>query len=81
MVLQVSILRTIPRQIIEFENGVPKFKNQVLKEIIEEAEAEDTQVFVIAVTGTARCGKSFLINVLQTYLDYYAKVCVISASQ
>ena len=70
----MSAIRDEPQQIIQFQGETPEFKTDVLKEIIIKGGAEDSEVFVIAVTGVLRCGKSFLINLLETYFDYYAKV-------
>ena len=71
---QIRTVRTEPKQVIQFEGETPEFNTEVLKEIIIQGGAEDSEVFVIAVTGVQRCGKSFLINLLETYFDYYGQV-------
>ena len=70
----MSAIRDEPQQIIQFQGETPEFKTEVLKEIIIKGGAEHSEVFVIAVTGVLRCGKSFLINLLETYFDYYGQV-------
>ena len=71
---QIHTVRAEPKQILQFEGETPEFNTEVLKEIIIQGGAEDNEVFVIAVTGVKRCGKSFLINLLETYFDYYRQV-------
>ena len=46
----------------------------VVKEMIEECNLDDKPVYVVAITGEYRSGKSFLLSLLKTYIDYYAEV-------
>ena len=71
---QIHTVRAEPKQIIQFDGETPEFNKDVLEEISIQGGAEDSEVFVIAVTGVKRCGKSFLINLLETYFDYYGQV-------
>ena len=70
----MSSAPTKPELIATFDNDQPKLKVHVLEEMIEKAKAKDKQVVVISITGVFRSGKSFLLNLLEIYLEYYYKV-------
>ena len=46
--------------------------------MIEEADLMNKNVYVIAISGVYRSGKSFLLNLLYTYMAYYIKVIIAS---
>ena len=62
---------------IELDGDEPKFKIDVLQQMIEEAGIKHKNVYVIAVSGVYRSGKSFLLYLLYTYLEYYTQVTAI----
>ena len=62
---------------IELDGDEPKFKIDVLQQMIEEAGIKHKNVYVIAVSGVYRAGKSFLLYLLYTYLEYYTQVTAI----
>ena len=70
----MSSAPTKPELIATFDNDRPKLRVHVLEEMIKKAKAKDKQVVVIGITGVFRSGKSFLLNLLETYLEYYSKV-------
>ena len=70
----MSSAPTKPELIATFENDRSKLRVHVLEEMIKKAKAKDKQVVVISITGVFRSGKSFLLNLLETYLEYYSKV-------
>ena len=72
----MSSAPTKPELIATFENDRSKLRVHVLEEMIKKAKAKDKQVVVISITGVFRSGKSFLLNLLETYLEYYSKVDV-----
>ena len=70
----MSSAPTKPELIATFENDRSKLRVHVLEDMIKKAKAKDKQVVVISITGVFRSGKSFLLNLLETYLEYYSKV-------
>ena len=42
--------------------------------VINNGGAEGLPVFIVSITGVLRSGKSFLLNLMKLYLDYYEKV-------
>ena len=65
------------KKIIEFEKDqdekpVAVFNNKALDEALE--GFENVPILVICVTGEFRSGKSFLLNLLVTYLNHLNKV-------
>ena len=46
----------------------------VLREMIVDAGATEKEVFIIGITGVYRSGKSFFLNLLHIFLEYYSKV-------
>ena len=64
------------KKVIEFKNEQPCYAGSALKKMIDKAKAMDKEVFVICITGVSRSGKSFLLNLLQIYLEHYSKVNV-----
>ena len=70
----MSSTSTKPELVAKFDEDRTKLKANVLEEMIKNAKAKDKQVVVISITGVFRSGKSFLLNLLETYLEYYSKV-------
>ena len=62
---------------IELDGGEPKFKIDILQQMIEEAGIKHKNVYVIAVSGVYRSGKSFFLNLLYTYLEYLSQVTTV----
>ena len=54
----------------------PTFDTKAFNSIIKKGKAEDLPVFVVSITGVLRSGKSFLLNLMKIYLDYYIKVTI-----
>ena len=68
-----SAFRTLhPVRILDFDGCQPIFESDKLAELL--AGVTDTNVFVISITGAYRTGKSFLLNLLKCYLDYFTQV-------
>ena len=70
----MSSVSTKPELIATFDDGRPKLRVHVLEDMIKKAKAKDKQVVVISITGVFRSGKSFFLNLLETYLEYSSKV-------
>ena len=51
---QGSMIPTEPEVIVEFDGETPVFKTEVLKNLITRSGDEDTDVFVICITGVFR---------------------------
>lgn len=60
--------------VIELKGENAEYHADVLKKMIDEANIRDKEVYVIAISGVYRSGKSFFLNLLNTYMDYYSKV-------
>ena len=52
----------------------PQFDLPAFDSVIQQADAEDRPVFVVSITGVLRSGKSFILNLMKIYLDYYENV-------
>ncbi|KAF6033677.1 hypothetical protein EB796_008013 [Bugula neritina] len=65
-----------PVEIVTFpediENGAPTFLLKRFRSILEKQGAKKLPVFIISITGVFRSGKSFLLNLMKTYLEYYS---------
>ena len=59
---------------IELRGGTPTYQVDALKSMIKKADLDFKNVYVIAISGVYRSGKSFLLNLLYTYIEYYIKV-------
>ena len=68
-----------PVCVVDFDRTKPVFKMEKLKELLE--DVLPNQVFVIGISGAYRTGKSFLLNYLKWYLDYWVQVSLISQNQ
>ena len=73
----MSSAPTKPELIATFDNDQPKLRVHVLEEMIKNAKAKDKHVVIISITGVFESGKSFLLNLLETYLEYYSKVDIL----
>jgi len=57
------------------EKDIPKFRVQEIETLINAGFAfRRKKFFLVSITGVYRSGKSFLLNLMQTYLDHYQKV-------
>ena len=65
---------TTPRTVVDFDDATASYKLSEIESLITGADAWDTEVFVLSITGVFRGGKSFLLGLFQTYLDYICKV-------
>lgn len=69
------IIPAKPTAIIKFpddvEAGTPEFLVKEFKNVIDRGNAQDIPVFIVSITGVLRSGKSFILNLMKTYLDYY----------
>ena len=65
---------TSPQLVVKLEGGTPTFENGVLRDVITSSRVEETQVYVVRITGVFRSGKSFLLNLMQTFLDHLCQV-------
>ena len=63
-----------PQMVIEFDGEQPIYKTQTLEKLIYNAGAEESQVYIISITGVFRTGKSFFLSLFKTYLDYICEV-------
>lgn len=67
-----------PVQLIQLPNeqGADNatFFVQQLADILKNGDAENLPVYIVSITGVFRSGKSFAVNLMKTYLDYYIKV-------
>ena len=52
----------------------PTFNINVFDNIIRGGKVEDLPVFIVCIKGVLRSGKSFLLNLMKIFLDYYKKV-------
>jgi len=60
------------------EGDLPIFQIQEVEALINADDAiREKKFFLVSITGVYRSGKSFLLNLMQTYLDYYQKVSII----
>ena len=64
--------------VVDFDGEKPIYMTQTLEDLIYAAEAEDTQVYIISITGVFRTGKSFFLCLFKTYLDYICVVIIMS---
>ena len=71
---QISTSFQAPQPVIQLSGDKPKFEIDVLQRMIDEAKVNHKDVYVIAISGVYRSGKTFLLNLLYTYLEYYRKV-------
>ena len=62
---------------IELVGEERQFKIDILQQMIEEAGIKHKNVYVIAVSGVYRSGKSFFLNLLYTYLEYLSQVTTV----
>jgi len=70
-----SLLIKFPNNEDIGEGDPPIFQVQELESLINADEAiKKKKFFLVSITGVYRSGKSFLLNLMQTYLDYYQKV-------
>ena len=53
-----------------------KFDVSVFESVIKKIKPKDLPVFVVSITGVMRSGKSFLLNLMKLYLDYYEGVSI-----
>ena len=60
--------------VVNFDGENAIYKTKTLEDLICAAEAEDTQVYIISITGVYRTGKSFFLSLFKTYLDYVCEV-------
>ncbi|KAF6034849.1 ATL1 [Bugula neritina] len=69
-----SLLIRFPNKKDIGEGDIPIFRVQELEALINADEAiREKKFFLVSITGVYRSGKSFLLNLMQTYLDYYQK--------
>ncbi|KAF6028111.1 hypothetical protein EB796_013571 [Bugula neritina] len=62
------------------EGDLPIFQIQEVEALINADDAiREKKFFLVSITGVYRSGKSFLLNLMQTYLDYYQKVSINSS--
>jgi len=72
-----SLLIRFPNKKDIGEGDIPIFRVQELEALINADEAiREKKFFLVSITGVYRSGKSFLLNLMQTYLDYYQKVSI-----
>ena len=64
-----------PQMVVDFVGEKAIYYTEKLEEIIHSAKAEETQVYIICITGVFRTGKSFFLSLFKTYLDY---ICVVN---
>ena len=72
---------TEPKMVVDFEGENAIYKTQTLEDLIYAAEAEDTQVYIISITGVFRTGKSFFLSLFKTYLDYICEVNITNVTK
>ena len=61
-----------PVRIVELYGEVPRFNTHEITEIVR--KANHRRISVVAVTGPVGSGKSFLLNLMKSYLYYYSQV-------
>ena len=59
---------------VEVEGEAVTYHGLIIQQMLDEANFRDKNVHVIAISGVYRSGKSFLLNLLYTYLQYYERV-------
>ena len=59
-------------RIVDFDGTQPIFETETLEALLK--TVAENQVFVISIIGPYRTGKSFLLDLLKSYLDYIAQV-------
>jgi len=70
-----SLLIRFPNNEDIGEGDLPIFQIQEVERLINADEAiKEKKFFLVSITGVYRSGKSFLLNLMQTYLDYFHKV-------
>ncbi|KAF6028112.1 ATL1 [Bugula neritina] len=69
-----SLLIRFPNKEDIGEGDLPIFQVQEVERLINADDAiREKKFFLVSITGVYRSGKSFLLNLMQTYLDYYQK--------
>ena len=63
-----------PQPVIKLDGNSADYQSKLLQQMIVEAGIEYKDVYVIAISGVYRSGKTFFLNLLHTYIDYYIKV-------
>ncbi|KAF6034850.1 ATL3 [Bugula neritina] len=69
-----SLLIRFPNNEDIGEGDIPIFYVEEVEALIKADDAiREKKFFLVSITGVYRSGKSFLLNLMQTYLDYYQK--------
>jgi len=70
-----SLLIRLPNKEDIEEGDPPIFYVEEVEKLINANEAiREKKFFLVSITGVYRSGKSFLLNLMQTYLNYLQKV-------
>jgi len=70
-----SLLISLPNKDDIGEGDTPIFQVKEVERLINaNDEIKEKKFFLVSITGVYRSGKSFLLNLMQTYLDHYQKV-------
>ena len=63
-----------PQPVIKLDGDSAVYQPKLLQQMIVKAGIQHKDVYVIAISGVYRSGKTFFLNLLHTYIDYYIKV-------
>jgi len=74
---QITLLIRFPNKEDIEEGDPPIFHVEEVERLINANVAfREKKFFLVSITGVYRSGKSFLLNLMQTYLDHYQGVSI-----